>query len=179
MNTRIGTVSRPIVAGACLALLTMLFSFVLGVAFGAQEGAIKAHLDESGSAVLQTVYNGDLAAKEAVVKKSWVYLKRAHLHGGAIGAAALGAILMLILLCRHELTANLSALALGIGALVYSLFWLFAGFAAPGLGSTAVAKESLSFLAIPGAGLCVLGMLGIIYSILRSTFFGSVNEAGA
>ncbi len=172
MNSRIGMVPKPIVTGACLALITMLLGFLLGVAFGAKESSIKAHLDKSGTAALQTVYSGDIEAKEAVVKKSWVYLKRAHLHSGAIGAAAIGAILMLILLCRLDLIAKLSSLALGSGALIYSLFWLFAGLVSPGAGSTSVAKESLSFIAIPGAGLCVLGMLGTIYSVVKSNFFG-------
>ena len=173
MNSRIGIVPKPIVAGACFALLTMLLGFLLGIAFGAKESSIKAHLDKSGTAALQSVYKGDIGAKEAVVKKSWVYLKRAHLHGGAIGAAAIGAILMLLLLSRLDLIAKLSALALGSGALISSLFWFFAGLTSPGLGSTSVAKESLSFIAIPGAGLCVLGMLGTIYSVVMSNFFAS------
>ena len=85
---------------------------------------------------LAVCLSGDVAAKDAVVKKSWDYLKRAHLHGGAIGAAAIGSILALILLCRLGMLAKLSALAFGSGAFIYSLFWLFAGLAAPGLGST-------------------------------------------
>ena len=173
MNSKIGIVPKPVVVGACLALLTMLLGFLLGVSFGAKESSIMAHLDKSGTAALQSVYNGDNAAKDMVVKKSWVYLKRAHLHGGAIGAGALGAILILILLCRLNLIAKLSALALGSGALIYSLFWLFAGLTSPELGSTEAAKESLSFIAIPGAGLVVLGMLGTIYSVVMSNFFDS------
>ena len=176
LSSNIQAVPKLIVVGACLALFTMLVGFLLGVAFGAKESSIKAHLDRSGTTVLQSVYEGDVAAKDAIVNKSWVYLKRAHLHGGAIGAAAIGAIVTLILLCRLGLIARLSALSLGSGALVYSLFWLFAGFTSPGLGSTSLAKESLSFIAIPGAGLCVLGMLGTIYSVVKSNFFGS-NEA--
>lgn len=175
MNSRIRIAPKLVAVGTCLALLAMLLGFLLGVAFGAKESSIKAHLDKSGTAALQSVYNGDIAAKDVVVKKSWVYLKRAHLHGGAIGAAAVGAILILLLLCRLDLIAKLSALALGSGALIYSLFWLFAGLSAPGLGSTSIAKESLSFIAIPGAGLCVLGILGTIYSVVKSNFFGSAE----
>ena len=80
MNSKIGIVPKPVVVGACLALLTMLLGFLLGVSFGAKESSIMAHLDKSGTAALQSVYNGDNAAKDMVVKKSWVYLKRAHLH---------------------------------------------------------------------------------------------------
>ncbi len=105
------------------------------------------------------------------MKKSWVYLKRAHLHGGAIGAAALGAISVLILLCPLGLVARLSALALGAGALVYAVFWLLAGLTAPGVGSTGAAKEALSYLALPGAGLCLLGLIGTIVSVVKASFF--------
>jgi len=173
LNSTKQAIPKLLAMGACLALFTMLGGFLLGVAFGAKESSIKARLDNSGTAALQSVYEGDVAAKEAVVQKSWVYLKRAHLHGGAIGAAAIGTIIALILLCRLDMIAKLSALALGSGALLYSLFWLFAGIASPGLGSTSVAKESFAFIAIPGAGLCVLGMLGTIYSVVRSNFFRS------
>jgi hypothetical protein len=159
--------------GACLSLLTILFGFVLGGAFGAVESSIKQRLDDSGTAMLQSVYKGDVAAKDAVVNKSWAYLQRAHLHGGGIGTAALTSILTLILLCRLGTIAKMSALAFGAGALIYSLFWLMAGFAAPGLGSTGVAKESLSFLAIPGAGLCLLGVSGTILCVMEACFFAS------
>jgi hypothetical protein len=49
----------------------------------------------------------------------------------------------------------------------YSLFWLAAGLTAPAVGSTGEAKEALGFLAIPGAGLCLLGIVGTIVSVLR------------
>lgn len=175
MNTQMRTVPKSIVAGLCLSLLTVLSGFVLGGALGAAESSIKKHLDDSGTAVLQSVYQGDVAAKDAVVKKSWEYLKRAHLHGGAIGTAAIGSIMALILLCRLGMLAKLSALALGSGALVYSLFWLFAGLTAPGLGRTVIAKESLSFVAIPGAGLCILGLCGTFFSVVRGGFFASTE----
>jgi len=136
------SVPKSIAAGACLSLLAILLGFSLGGAFGAVEAPIKKHLDDSGSAVLESVYKGDAAAKDAVVKKSWEYLKRAHMHGGAIGT----------------------------GALLYSLFWLWAGLKAPGIGSTGAAKESLSFIAIPGAGLSILGLCGTIISVVKAGF---------
>lgn len=170
MSTLMRDVPRSISVGVLLSLLTVLFGFSLGSAFGAVESLIKKHLDDSGTAVLQSVYEGDVAAKDAVVKKSWEYLHRAHLHGGAIGTASLASILTLILLCRIGRVAKLSALAFGSGALIYSVFWCIAGLAAPGLGSTTVAKESLSFIAIPGSGLCILGLCGTILSVLRTCF---------
>ena len=173
MNTQMRSVPKSIAAAVCLSLLAIFFGFALGGAFGAIEGPIKKRLADSGTAVLQSVYKGDIAAKDAVVKKSWEYLQRAHIHGGAIVTAALASIATLILLSRLGLVAQLSALAFGSGALLYSLFWLLAGFMAPGMGSTGAAKEFLSFIAIPGAGLSIVGLSGTIYSVIKSCFFKS------
>lgn len=161
-------VARPLAAGLLLALTTILFGFSLGGAFGAVEAPIKKRLETSGNAVLDTVYKGDVSAKDAVVKKSWEYLQRAHLHGGAIGTAAAVAILALILLCPPRPLEKASALAFGAGGLLYSAFWLFAGLKAPGMGSTGLAKESLSYMAVPGAGLCLLGLLGTITCVAKA-----------
>ena len=177
MNTIVSDIPKTMAMGISLALMTILFGFVLGLSFGAKESSIKAHLDDSGTSALQTAYHGDVAAKDKVVNKSWSYLKRAHLHGGAIGSSALVSIMALILFGRLEMVAKLSALAFGSGALIYSLFWLFAGLTAPGLGSTGAAKESLAFLAIPGAGLCVLGLSGIIFSVVKASYFESMTDS--
>ncbi len=152
--------------GAVLALSAVLFGFVLGGVFGFNEAAIKDRLAASGDAVVATVYQGDTAARDRVVTKSWDYLKRAHLHGGGIGAAALGAIAVMTLMTRMGTLPRLSALAVGAGALLYSVFWMVAGFKAPGLGNTDMTKESLSWIAVPGAGLSILGMLGAILSLI-------------
>ncbi len=74
--------------GLSFSLLAILFGFVLGGVFGSVESSIKKRLDDSGTAVMESVYQGDVAAKDAVVNKSWTYLKRAHLHGGAIGGSS-------------------------------------------------------------------------------------------
>ncbi len=170
MDSKAQTIPKSIAVAICLSLLAVLLGFVLGGIFGAVESSIKGHLDDSGSAVLDTVYGGDVAAKDAVVRKSWAYLKRAHMHGGAIGSVAIGCILTLIVLCQQGPLVRLSALSLGSGALLYSLFWLLAGFTAPGLGSTGVAKESLSIVAVPGAALCILGLCGTIFCVAKSCF---------
>lgn len=153
-------------AGAALALSAILFGFVLGGIFGFNEDAVKGRLEASGTAVVATVYQGDVAAKDAVVAKSWEYLLRAHMHGGGIGAAALGAIAAVVLLTGMGTVARWSAFCIGAGALLYSLFWLWAGFKAPGLGSTGAAKEALSFIAVPGAGLALLGVAGSLFAVL-------------
>jgi hypothetical protein len=53
--------------------------------------------------------------------------------------------------------------------LLYASFWMIAGFMAPGMGSTGAAKEYLSFLAIPGAGLCLLGACGTLFSVAKAS----------
>lgn len=163
-------VPRPVAFGALLALLSILFGFVLGGGFGLAEDSFKGRLAASGEAALETAYQGDVAAKDAVVAKSWDYLKRAHMHGGGIGSSALAAIAILLLLARPSMLANVSALAYGAGALLYSIFWLWAGFIAPGMGGTGAAKESLQFIAIPGAGLALIGAVGTIIAVATSVF---------
>lgn len=158
---------RPLAPGIILALLSIAFGFLLGGAFGAVEDSIKGHLRSSADAVFDTVYQSDATKRDAVLDKSWAYMKRAHLHGGAIGAAALASIVLLGLFESTGLLERISASAFGAGALLYSVFWLMAGLAAPSVGSTGEAKEALRFLAIPSAGLCLLGVGGTLLSVLR------------
>lgn len=152
-------------AGILLALTSILLGFMLGGAFGAFEDVVKGRLADSGTAALATVYQGDVAAKDAVVAKSWEYLKRSHMHGGAIGTAALAAIAILLLTTRAGRIGRISAVSFGAGALIYSVFWLVAGFAAPGVGSTGVAKETFNWLAIPGAGFALIGVVGTMVAV--------------
>ncbi len=170
METDCSKLVRPHAAGAILALLAILFGFGMGLAFGAAEDSIKGGLNASGDAVLESVYQGDTAKKDAVVKKSWSYMKRAHMHGGAIGTTALSAIVLLALLGAGDPLGRLSSLCFGLGALLYGLFWMLAAFKAPGLGSTHAAKEALGFIAIPGAALSFLGALGTLAVVIRSLF---------
>ena len=164
---------RPLAPGIVLSLLSILFGFLLGGSFGAAEDSIKRHLHSSAEAVFESAYQGDANKRDAVVAKSWTYMKRAHLHGGAIGAAALASILLLALLGSPGWLERSSAAAFGAGALVYSGFWLAAGLTAPSLGSTGEAKEALGFLAIPGAGLCLLGIAGTLCSVVKHLTVGS------
>lgn len=157
--------------GAMLALVTILFGFAFGGAFGAFEDPLKRGLTERAEAVKETVYGGDAAKMKTVVDKSWAYYKRAHLHGGAIGAVALGAILLVAALRRpNRRTRQGVSMALGLGGLGYSMFWFLAARAAPGLGGTDAAKESLAWLAVPSAGLLLLGVLVVIGLTARDLF---------
>lgn len=58
----------------------------------------------------------------------------------------------------------------GAGSLGYSLFWMFAGFSASGMGSTSLAKESLAWLSIPSSAFCVIGLLLILLFTVQTLF---------
>jgi len=161
------------IVGLLLALLGILFGFVLGGVFGAAEDSLKGYLQAQGEAALTSAYGGDEAAMEAVVTKSWSYFKRAHMHGGAIGTSSVALILMLILLCRPGKLASTAAIASGLGAVVYPVFWLWAGAIAPGMGSTGAAKEALEFIAIPGAAACLSGAILSLVCLVRDRLFAS------
>ena len=82
-------------------------------------------------------------------------MQRAHLHAGSLGTVAIALSVILVLLGATPLVARTVSLSAGVGGLGYSLFWMWAGFRAPALGSTGLAKKSLSWLAIPSSGLVV------------------------
>jgi hypothetical protein len=161
---------RPLAPGILLAIASIAFGFGLGIAFGAAEDDLKDHLHESAQVVLESVYAGDESQAKPVVKKSWTYFKRAHLHANALGTTALAVSLLLALLGPPGVLARLSSFGLGAGALFYGACWLFAGLMAPGLGSTSAAKESLAWLAIPSSGACVAGLAGALICLLRAIF---------
>jgi len=168
---------RPLRVGILLALLGIALGFGLGGAFGAVEDSIKGHLDAEGRAVMDSAYGGDEAAMQAVTAKSWIYLKRAHMHGGAIGSAALALMLLLSMLERSSVALRSGvSTALGIGALGYPIFWLLAGLSAPSLGGTGAAKQSLEWLAVPTAGLLLAGLLGVIVLFVMETFAATRSD---
>jgi hypothetical protein len=161
---------RIVRIGIVLSLLTVLFGFVLGGIFGAAESTIKTHLKDSADAVFVEVYDGDAAKMGKVTSKSWTYFKRSHLHACGLGAISLGTILLLAFLPATLLIKKITAVFLGLGSFGYGLFWMIVGLKAPGLGSTGAAKEALSFLAIPSAGMCILGMLSVLLIFLMIAF---------
>ena len=156
--------------GLALSLLTLLYGFCLGGAFGAFEDPIKDHLEASAANVLNSTYDNQPEKTEKVLKKSWSYFKRAHLHANGLGSASLIIILLLSLVSGQRFARFLVALALGIGSFGYSVFWMFAGLRTPVLGSTGAAKESLRWLAIPSAGLCILGLLAAAVLLVIKLF---------
>ena len=146
---------RPALPGLVLAVLTLLFGYGLGIVFGLNEDIIKSRLEASAAEVRGTAYQ-DEAAMEAVLEKSWVYMQRAHLHAGSLGTAAVALTLVMVLLGASPGVTKWTSIALGAGGLGYSVYWLWAGFRAPGLGGTGAAKKSLELLAMPSSGAVVL-----------------------
>lgn len=164
--------------GLVLALLTILFGFGMGGVFGAFEEPLKAGLQARADAVADAMYGGDKAKIKAVVEKSWTYYKRAHMHGGAIGTAALAMIALLALLARpRPWMRRYVAMALGLGGLGYSLYWFFAARAAPTLGGTGAAKQSLEWLAVPSAGLLMVGLVATLALVVRELFAPQADGA--
>ena len=161
---------RPLAPGIVLGLLAIAFGFGMGAAFGTFEESMKAELAASGEAVLESAYGGDRDEMTKVVKKSWQYYKRAHLHANALGTTAIAGSLLLALLGPPGWRERSAAGALGAGALIYGIYWLLAGSTAPGLGSTGAAKESLAFVGITGSGLCMIGLALTIWAAVARTW---------
>ena len=160
---------RAALPGLALAVLTLLFGFGLGIVFGLNEDAIKSRFSASAAAVEATVYHGDAATAKPVLEKSWTYAQRAHLHAGALGTASIALIVTLLLVGTGPGLTRVLSVALGISGLAYSVFWLWAGFRAPGLGSTGAAKESLAWLAMPSSGIFVLATAVVALQCIRAT----------
>lgn len=167
MRANISTQSLPsnlraASVGLTLAILTLLFGQGMGIVFGLNEDLIKARLKADATEVQETIYQGDSVASKAVVDKSWRYMQRAHLHAGGMGTTAVALILVICLVGASRMITALVSLLLGAGGLGYSIFWMWAGFRAPSLGSTGAAKESLKWLAMPSSGAFVLATIAVV-----------------
>lgn len=152
---------RPALPGLLLGVLTLLYGFGLGVVFGVNEDAIKARFKASAEAVKATAYKGDEAAVKLVLERSWTYMKRAHLHAGGLGVNTIALSLLLVALGAAAVHTRWLSIALGAGGLGYSIYWMWAGFRAPGMGGTTPAKESLAWLAMPASGAVALATLAV------------------
>lgn len=145
--------------GIVLSLLAVFFGFMLGGLFGGLEESLKGDLKSRAETALESAYGGDRTKLTATVDKAWVYYQRAHLHGGAIGTASLAAAMLLAAMSRPpRALCALTAAAMGLGALGYSIYWLAAGYTAVEIGSTSAAKEALEWLAVPSAGMVIVGL---------------------
>ncbi|MEJ2193425.1 MAG: hypothetical protein P8X73_01030 [Ignavibacteriaceae bacterium] len=160
----------PVKYGLLLALFTLVYGFGLGAVFGAFEEDLKDRLKSDATEVLATVYNGDEAKVKTILDKSWVYFKRAHLHANGLGTASVVLIILLTFFPVSNRIKSINAIFLGLGSFGYALFWMIAGFRAPAMGSTGLAKESLAWLALPSSSLCIIGLLMIVVLVIVFLF---------
>ncbi|MBA4148373.1 MAG: hypothetical protein H0X66_09685 [Verrucomicrobia bacterium] len=168
MSDSVSANIRSMSMGIIFSIVTLLFGFSLGFIFGAGEDAVKGRLKDSANAVAATVYENDAAKIKTVLDKSWVYMQRAHLHAGAMGTTAL-ALSILLAFCRASAKSRMiTSAALGIGGLGYSIYWMWAGFRAPGIGGTKLARESLDWLAIPTSAMFVFATVAVLVFFLMS-----------
>jgi hypothetical protein len=155
--------------GLVLGLLSVLYGWGLGILFGAGEDWLRAGFvaDAEANRALYVQKAGSDDAATDLIKRidasAFNYFIRAHLHAGAIGSIAIGASLVLAFLSVGPTLKVTASSLLGIGAVGYPLFWMWAGLRAPGLGSTGAAKETLRWLAWPStAALIVGGVLTLV-----------------
>lgn len=166
---------RPALGGLLLGVLTLLYGFGLGVVFGLNEDAIKGRLKASAETVKATAYKGDEAAVKLVLERAWTYMKRAHLHAGGLGVNTIALALLLVAVGAGAKETFWLPLALGAGGLGYSIYWMWAGFLAPGLGGTTPAKEALRWLAMPSSAAVALATLAVAAIVFRAMRTGK-NE---
>lgn len=159
--------------GVLLCVVAIALGFLMGCIFGAAEDKIKVSLESKATAVFEAVYQSDAVKKETTVKKSWDYFKRAHMHWGAIGSAGLSCVLVLVLFCKPGFCVNSTSLLIGLGAVIYPLFWLLAGTYAPELGSTGAAKKMFEWVGLPGSIACLSGVLGTLVCLIKTRFLPS------
>lgn len=138
--------------GVLIAIVAILFGGLMGLSFGCCEESIKTSLNSAGNAALETKYKGDRAKMDKVVKKSWVYLKRAHLHSQTMGVIAIAFSLLVAWLKFPPRVQMGVSLLSGLGSLGYGVFWLLSGGLAPGMGSTGSAKEAVGLIAQASGG---------------------------
>lgn len=154
---------RPVTAGLLLALLTLLFGFGLGGMFGLREDAMKEGFRATAEATLAGQPDVEALA-DRIVGRSWSYMKRAHMHANGLGTSALALSILLALLPVGDRSKKLASLALGLGSLGYSAFWMLAAYRTPALAGPGPAKESLKWLATPSVALLFIGLLFVLWA---------------
>jgi len=156
--------------GMVLALMAVLFGGSLGLSFGCCEHSIKSMIKEKAANVLTEKYGGKQELADKVIKKSWVYVKRAHFHSQTMGVIAIVfSLLIAWLKFPPQAQFGISFLS-GLGSLGYGFFWLFSALLAPGLGSTGAAKEAVEVIALGSAGSFYIATLGLFGFLIHKMF---------
>lgn len=156
--------------GILLAMAAILFGGLMGLSFGCCEDDVKGYLNGQADSVFEDKYGGVKADKDKVVKKAWVYMKRAHLHSQTMGVIAIAfSLLVAWLKFPSKIQLGVSLLS-GFGSLGYGVFWLMAASLAPAMGGTHAAKEAVGLIAqVSGASFFVSGVT--VFAILAYKMF--------
>jgi len=155
---------NPIRWGLALCVATILFAFVLGTWMGANENFFKDDYKQTVKANAAKVFGNDKVKMERAEERAWTYTKRAHMHAAGLGPIGIVLLAPLPFLGIAARTQGLVAMGYGVGALLYPLGWLIAGYRIPVLGTTGSAKESIAWLVQPAIGLLVLAAV-VIFSL--------------
>ena len=75
--------------GLAFAMLAILLGGLMGLGFGCCEDSFKDKFKEDATSALKEKYNGDQNKADKVSAKSWVYMKRAHLHSQTMGVISI------------------------------------------------------------------------------------------
>ncbi|MFT4577243.1 MAG: hypothetical protein ACI8PD_000445 [Nitrospinales bacterium] len=163
--------------GLALAMIAILFGGSMGLGFGCCEDSFKDTFKENTAAVLTEKYKGDQSLADKVAKKSWVYMKRAHLHAQTMGVISIVFSLVAAgLIFPAKLQIGISILS-GFGSLGYGFFWLIAGFLAPGMGSTGAAKESIGLLAQVSAASFYIAAVALFITLGYRIFTQKISDS--
>lgn len=135
---------------------------------GTAEESIREGWKAAGEGVLDTMWGGDPAQLEAMIGVAWTCLIRAHLHWGAIGAATVAMSFILLLVKVPDLYKNLSAIFMGLRAIIYPISWLYVANNLTLVGKAA--KNDIHWLASIGIGALMIGTAMVIVSLVYSYF---------
>jgi hypothetical protein len=161
--------------GLAFAMLAILFGGLMGLGFGCCEDSFKDKFKEDASSVLKEKYNGDQNKADKVSAKSWVYMKRAHLHSQTMGVISIVLSLIAAGLAFPPLLQTYISLMSGLGSIGYGLFWFLAGFLAPGMGSTGIAKKTVGLVGQVSAGSFFIAVVGLFCMLGYKIFTQKVS----
>ena len=161
--------------GLAFAMLAILFGGLMGLGFGCCEDSFKDKFKEDATSVLKEKYNGDQNKADKVSAKSWVYMKRAHLHSQTMGVISIVLSLIAAGLAFPPLLQTYISLMSGLGSIGYGLFWFLAGFLAPGMGSTGIAKETVGLVGQVSAGSFFIAVVGLFCMLGYKVFIQKVS----
>lgn len=153
-----------------ISVFVIFTGFILGGIYGSYEDAIKEHFYKKALTVSESVYNNNQEIMKVVAEKSWEYMKHAHTHAVGLGPATLILILVLSFFKVNGTLKFMSSMLMSLGAVAYPLYWMLLAFKFPLTGNEELAKESLSCIAVPGAGIILIGVFLFMIIIIRNLF---------